>query len=266
MANLPFHKYQGAGNDFILIDNRQLLFAPDDDLVRLMCHRRFGIGADGLILLQNKKGYDFEMIYFNADGRKSTLCGNGGRCVAAFARQLGIVQNTTTFLATDGPHQAILHDDEWVDLQMGNVEQIEQGEDYFILNTGSPHYVVFVEDLRDINVKETGQAIRYSDRFRKEGINVDFVEIKKDGSLAVATYERGVEAETLSCGTGVTAAAIAAFFKKNNTGAAEIPIFTKGGQLKVRLERDKTGFQNIWLCGPATRVFNGEYPLPFPQN
>ncbi|HHM21915.1 MAG TPA: diaminopimelate epimerase, partial [Bacteroidetes bacterium] len=177
MANLPFHKYQGAGNDFILIDNRQLLFAPDDDLVRLMCHRRFGIGADGLILLQNKKGYDFEMIYFNADGRKSTLCGNGGRCVAAFARQLGIVQNTTTFLATDGPHQAILHDDEWVDLQMGNVEQIEQGEDYFILNTGSPHYVVFVEDLRDINVKETGQAIRYSDRFRKEGINVDFVEI-----------------------------------------------------------------------------------------
>lgn len=260
MEKIPFYKYEGTGNDFVLIDQRQnhYLARQDTSLIERICDRRFGIGADGLILLQSTEGYDFEMVYFNSDGRESTMCGNGGRCIAAFANYLGVVGQHCRFIAIDGPHEASILNN-WVELKMSDVPQVEIGDGSFILNTGSPHYVVFVEDLSDMNIVESGQVIRYSDRFRKEGINVNFVE-KTTAGIEVATYERGVEDETLSCGTGVTAAAISYALANPSQLVFEVPIITKGGQLKVRFEKKADdGFQNIWLCGPARQVFSGEY-------
>lgn len=259
---IPFFKYQGTGNDFVMVDQREKTYLNKKDtaLINKICDRRFGVGADGLILLENCKGYDFRMIYFNADGRESSMCGNGGRCIAAFANHLGIVKSKCHFLAIDGSHDAIIKKDDWVELKMSDVKNIEIGEDYFLMDTGSPHYVVFVEDIDDINVFENGQAIRYSNRFKKEGVNVNFVERTKE-NLIVATYERGVEGETLSCGTGVTAAAIANFLKKSNGRKKQnTPIKSKGGDLVVRFEPGrKNAASNIWLCGKAERVFNGTF-------
>ncbi len=259
MQMIPFTKYQGTGNDFILIDNRRTVYLTRSDTERIeqMCDRRFGIGADGLILLQDVPGHDFEMVYFNADGRESTMCGNGGRCIAAFAKQLGIIGNTCLFLAIDGPHSALVRQDGIVELKMSDVSGAEVGEGRFILNTGSPHCVVFVEEVGKVNVVESGRAIRYGDRFRQKGINVNFVEQAPNG-ISVATYERGVEDETLSCGTGVTAAALswALFHEKKEPG--ELPVRTKGGNLTVRYRPDGLGgFTDVWLCGPAVRVFEG---------
>jgi diaminopimelate epimerase len=280
IVKIPFFKYQGTGNDFVMIDQRQHQFLKKSDveIINHLCDRRFGIGADGLILLENpkngvytegspsplkKEDFDFQMIYFNADGRESSMCGNGGRCLVAFANYLQVFDNQCVFNAIDGLHDAKVRTDGWVELKMIDVNTIEFGKDYFLLNTGSPHFVVFVEDLTDINVYENGREIRYSERFYTEGVNVNFVEIKKDGSLEVATYERGVEAETFSCGTGVTAAAIA--FALKNTPVFEkkqalsVPILTKGGNLEVRLQRySEFGFQDLWLCGPAVQAFQGE--------
>jgi diaminopimelate epimerase len=269
---IPFYKYQGTGNDFVMIDQRttQYLTRKDTQIINHLCDRRFGIGADGLILLQNaqntegpphaeksEKPYDFEMVYFNADGSESTMCGNGGRCLVAFAQFLKVFDTECVFKAIDGAHDAKINADGWVELKMIDVKNIEVGSDYFLMNTGSPHYVVFAEDLTDINVYENGRAIRYSDRFAKEGVNVNFVEIRKDGSIEVATYERGVEDETFSCGTGVTAAAIS-YFLKNGT-SNQVPIKTKGGDLAVRFRKNTEGvFENVWLCGPATQVYKGE--------
>ncbi len=258
---ISFYKYQGTGNDFILIDNRDgnQFFKQNPNLVKQLCDRRFGIGADGLILLENQPGYDFKMVYFNSDGNESSMCGNGGRCVSAFAAYLGIINEKCKFLAVDGEHESIVKaDEDWVELKMSDVSTIEKGEDYFVLNTGSPHYVIFVEDIDDINVVENGQAIRYSKRFRDEGINVNFVEAAKD-KLIVATYERGVEDETLSCGTGVTASAIAYSLRNPTRTNDEVSVETKGGSLLVRLESaNDNGFKNIWLCGKAELVFKGE--------
>ncbi len=263
--HLTFHKYQGTGNDFILIDQRrhQYLERTDEALIQYLCDRRFGIGADGLILLQHKKGYHFEMLYFNADGRPSSMCGNGGRCITAFARQLDIIQQSAHFLAIDGPHQALIKADGWVELKMADVQEVESGEDYYLLDTGSPHYVIMVEDIDDINVVENGQAIRYSRRFRKEGVNVNFVERQAGGSLLVATYERGVEDETLSCGTGVTAAALAYALETADKGLKQLRLRTKGGDLAVRFHKQADGsFADIWLAGPATHVFEGYINWP----
>ena len=259
---IPFFKYQGTGNDFVMVDQREkkYIHKKDTSLINKICDRRFGIGADGLILLENYKGYDFRMVYFNADGRESSMCGNGGRCIVAFANHLGIVKSKCHFLAIDGPHEALIKKDNWIELKMSDVKDIEIGEYYFLMNTGSPHYVVFVEDIDDINVFENGRAIRYSSRFKKEGVNVNFVERTKD-NIIVTTYERGVEDETLSCGTGVTAAAIANFLKNPNRRKKQnTPIKSKGGNLAVRFElnREKEA-SNIWLCGKAERVFNGKW-------
>lgn len=258
---LTFYKYQGTGNDFVLIDNRDLKIDAKNnrDLVKQLCDRQFGIGADGLILLQNRAGYDFEMVYFNSDGNESTMCGNGGRCITAFAALLGIIKSSGRFLAFDGPHEVKILNGNWVELKMSDVLEVEQGEDYYLLNTGSPHYVIFVEDIDDINIVENGQAIRYSERFREEGVNVNFVESTPD-SIIVATYERGVEDETFSCGTGVVASAIS--YTLRNPEVNKIAIQTKGGQLEVKLEKSSDGLiHNLWLCGPGTLVFQGSIEI-----
>lgn len=256
--NIQFYKYQGTGNDFVIIDHRKPFIDHENDkLIAKLCDRKFGVGADGLILLENKQGYDFEMVYFNADGRQSSMCGNGGRCIVAFAKFLGIIKEQASFLAIDGPHQATCKEDGRVELLMNDVAEIEDNNDHYVLDTGSPHYVTFLENQQSLDVYEKGKAIRYNNRFKENGINVNFVSLQGEGIL-VSTYERGVENETLSCGTGVTAAAIAHAIKTGVQSPTEIPIYSKGGQLSVKLSPGKPGFSNIWLCGPATLVFEGQ--------
>ncbi len=267
---MKFWKYQGAGNDFILLDQRQQvnITRTDHQRVAQLCDRRFGIGGDGLILLQNRAGYDFEMIYFNADGRESSLCGNGGRCMAAFARDLGLVEDYCRFLAIDGPHEAriTLPDDSaayWVELKMTDVPTLEeQDPDTYILNTGSPHYVHFVDAVDGLDMVREGRAVRYSERFRDQGINVNLVEPTSSG-LRIRTYERGVEDETLACGTGVTAAALAFARRSRHLGGpVETRVEARGGQLSVRFQVDQAGFREVWLCGPARQVFTGNLVNP----
>ena len=267
---MKFWKYQGAGNDFIMLDQRedQLISQADTELIEHLCDRRFGIGADGLILLQALSGYDFQMIYFNADGRESTMCGNGGRCVAAFAQHLGFISQKCRFMAIDGEHEAIispLHGVDgpgfWVELKMSDVKDIERQEDAFIMNTGSPHFVRFLDNLENVDVVAEGRAVRYSEPWKKEGINVNFIgQEEKSNQLQIRTYERGVEDETYACGTGVTAAAIASFLQSGSQAEdVEIKVQAKGGDLRVRFHVNENGtFSDIWLCGPAVGVFEGK--------
>jgi len=258
---IPFSKYHGTGNDFILIDQsvHNYIKLDQHELIQFICDRRFGIGGDGLIILKKKEGYDFEMVYYNADGYQSSMCGNGGRCIVAFAKKIGVISNKTSFLAIDGAHDATIDEDGIVSLKMIDVKEIQKREEHFEINTGSPHYVTFVEDVDDINVVENGQAIRYSKPFRKHGINVNFVE-KKDDKIVVLTYERGVEGETFSCGTGVTAAAIASCAKEDKEKNS-VNIQTRGGALNVRFNKTVEGYENIWLSGPATMVFEGQFDI-----
>lgn len=255
---LKFYKYHGAGNDFIIIDDRKSTFPKQDNsLIKKLCNRRFGIGADGLMLLQLTNGYDFKMIYFNADGNESTMCGNGGRCITHFANNIGLIKNKTNFLAVDGEHLAEIEGN-IINLQMIDVKEIEKIGNDFYLHTGSPHYVKFVDNSKDFNVYNEGKAIRNSPRFIKEGTNVNFIEQISENEIAIRTYERGVEDETLACGTGVTAAAIVFGLKKNINS---VKVKALGGELEVKFEKDNATFKNIWLKGPATMVFNGEIEL-----
>lgn len=257
---MEFFKYQGAGNDFIVLDDRQaqLQFSPAE--IAQLCHRRFGIGADGLMLLRAHPEYAFEMLYFNADGQPSSMCGNGGRCIAAFAHALGILDAEGTFLAVDGPHRVKMIATTWVELEMIPVKKVERGEDFFFLNTGSPHYVTYVPSLEDYPVVTAGRAIRYNERFAAVGTNVNFIEPLEVG-IRLATYERGVEDETLACGTGATAAALAHHLQQGQgAGSYELAIEAKGGELQVRYRATEGGFEDIWLCGPAVQVFKGQLP------
>lgn len=253
---IKFSKYQGAGNDFVVIDNRSGFFNRNDDkLVHSLCDRRFGIGADGLMLLQHNENFDFEMVYYNADGGEASMCGNGGRCIVAFARDLGIIHDKTVFLAVDGVHQAYIQDDQ-VDLSMIEISSIQRDGDAYVLNTGSPHYVIWADDLKNSNVYEAGFAIRNSATYQKEGINVNFVEQEGDGYF-VRTFERGVEDETLACGTGATAAAIAIALHHGLAGKQEIPIRVLGGQLYISFDKQGQRFTEVRLKGPAKLVFEG---------
>lgn len=256
-GKIKFSKYQGAGNDFVLIDNRNGSFARNNgDLIRTLCDRRFGIGADGLILLQDNENFDFEMVYYNADGGEASMCGNGGRCIVAFARDLGIIANKTVFLAVDGDHQAYI-DDNQVDLGMIEVSEVQRDGDAYIINTGSPHYITWADDLQNQNVYEMGSAIRNNDTYREAGINVNFVEQESNGYF-VRTFERGVEDETLACGTGATAAAMAIALNEGLEGELEIPIRVLGGQLYISFLKQGQNFTQVRLKGPAQFVFTGE--------
>lgn len=258
---ISFFKYQGTGNDFIMIDNRSRTLELTQEQIRFLCSRPFGIGADGLILLELEPGMDFKMVYFNSDGNPSSMCGNGGRCIVAFAAKLGIVSNKAGFLASDGIHEAQILGDGQISLKMIDVKQVEKGPDFYFLNTGSPHVVKFRNNLSSINVVEEGRSIRNNQRFLAEGTNVNFIEQDGDG-VFVRTYERGVEDETLSCGTGVTAADLVAALEGYSSSKNSCEIHTKGGRLKVNFERVlEQNFYNIWLTGPAEFVFKGEIEL-----
>ena len=257
---LKFHKYQGTGNDFLLVDDRDEKFDVSRlDVVQKICRRRFGVGSDGLILLREKKGFDFEMVFFNPDGSKS-LCGNGSRCVVAFANALGIIKEKARFLAIDGEHTAELKNG-IISLKMNDVKTVEKGEDYYFLNTGSPHYCAFVNEVEGFDVLSQGKRIRFSDRYKKEGTNVNFLERVED-AVFVRTYERGVENETFSCGTGVTASGLVAALKGVSTGKEVCDIQTLGGKLKVKYKMQSDGsFTDIYLEGQALFVFKGEIEI-----
>jgi diaminopimelate epimerase len=254
--NLTFYKYQGTGNDFVMIDNRQELFDKTNiELIAFLCDRRFGVGADGLILLENHDTFDFKMVYFNADGNESSMCGNGGRCITAFANFIGVINNEATFEAIDGLHKATINKG-LVSLQMKNVKVIEDHKTHVFLDTGSPHHVQMEAHLSHFDVKTIGRQIRFAAPYNKGGSNINFVSKISEEKFAVRTYERGVEDETLSCGTGVTAVALAMNYigetKKNH-----ITLQTEGGDLQVAFEKLDKGYENIWLIGPATQVFKG---------
>ena len=252
-----FYKYQGTGNDFVIIDNRQDIFDKEDTkLVAQLCDRRFGIGADGLILLENDATTDFKMVYYNSDGNQSTMCGNGGRCLVAFAKEIGVIKDKATFMAIDGIHHAEINSG-IVKLQMQNVPKVEDHQSHTFLDTGSPHHVEVRSSINDIDIQNEGSKIRYGPPYNEEGSNVNFVEKVDDNTFLVRTYERGVEGETFSCGTGVTAVGIA----MNYIGETEknlVKLKTKGGDLKVSFERTDDEFNDVWLIGPATMVYKGE--------
>ena len=255
--NVTFKKYQGTGNDFVMIDNRQLNFPKNDvKLIEKLCDRRFGIGADGLILLENDSETDFRMVYYNSDGNESSMCGNGGRCIVAFAKQLGVINNETTFIATDGLHHASILENGIVSLQMKNVDTIKIESDYVFMNTGSPHHVMMVDDLKNYDVKTNGAKIRYSDLYGKAGSNVNFVKQLSENHFALRTYERGVEDETLACGTGATAVGIA-MYELGKTKNPVVKIDVEGGKLEISFEKTGNHYENVFLKGPATFVFEG---------
>lgn len=255
---IEMYKYQGTGNDFVIIDNYN---SPVPSLttqqIKFICNRHFGIGADGLMILGKKDGYDFEMVYYNADGNQSTMCGNGGRCLVKFAHHRGIHKSVYKFVAIDGEHEAEIDIDGAVSLKMQNVHKVEYHLHHTIINTGSPHFVRFTENVKDVDVVATGHDIRYSHAFAEEGINVNFVESIDEDTIFMRTYERGVENETLSCGTGVTAAALLS--AHNDNGFNTVDVKTPGGRLTVEFDKiDDQHFENIWLCGPAEFVFKVE--------
>ena len=254
---IDFYKYQGTGNDFVMIDNREAIFPKDNvQLIAHLCDRRFGIGGDGLILLENDNNTDFKMVYYNSDGNQSSMCGNGGRCLVAFAKELKVIENTATFNAIDGLHHASVDEDGIVSLQMIDVLEIKKAADYTFLNTGSPHHVQLVEDLENYNVKENGAALRYGELYGKTGSNINFVKQINTDTFSLRTYERGVEDETLSCGTGATAVAIA-MNATRQTNASFINLNVEGGKLAVSFDKKDNEFTNVFLIGPAEFVFKG---------
>ncbi|GAB1858463.1 diaminopimelate epimerase [Flavobacteriaceae bacterium MHTCC 0001] len=251
-----FYKYQGTGNDFVMIDNRQQSFDKNNTkLVAQLCDRRFGIGADGLILLENHESYDFKMVYYNADGNESTMCGNGGRCLVAFAKQLGIITDKTIFEAIDGIHHASI-ENEMVRLHMQDVPTVLHNNEYVFLNTGSPHHVQFENAIDDFDIKTKGANIRYGELYGAAGSNINFVKKIDPVTFRLRTYERGVEDETLSCGTGATATAIAMHYI-GETESKHITINVEGGKLEVSFDVNDGSYTNVWLKGLAKYVFEG---------
>ncbi len=259
---IHFYKYQGAGNDFVLIDNRDHRYdsIKNKEKITFLCHRRFGIGADGVMMIENKDGFDFEMIYYNSDGNPGSMCGNGGRCIVSLAHKLGMVESTASFNASDGPHLAKIVQESYIELKMSDVTTIDLYDDHAELNTGSPHYIKRVSNIAHYPVYDEGRSIRYSASF-PNGINVNFISKAQDG-YDIRTYERGVEDETWACGTGATAAALAIVEEERIYDKQELKLRAKGGSLKVKFKRNQPGdFSDIWLCGEATYVYEGDFNL-----
>ena len=258
---MTFYKYQATGNDFIMVDNRQEFFPKNDTkTIRHLCHRRFGIGADGLILLESDNSADFRMIYFNSDGKEGSMCGNGGRCIVAFANYLEIAAGHCVFRAIDGIHQGRITN-KGVALQMQDVVQIHSKDRYSFLDTGSPHHVQLWQDWESLDVEKEGKRLRYG-LYGEKGSNINFVKPMESGRFQVRTYERGVESETYSCGTGVTAVALA-MYELGQLCEPSALMETQGGTLRVHFNKDENGFSDIWLEGPAEQVFKGSLVWTF---
>jgi len=260
---LAFYKYEGAGNDFIIIDGRDESLTLSNSIIKKLCDRKFGIGADGLMILRKHDDVDFRMIYYNSDGLEGSMCGNGGRCILAFAKKIGFSKSYFHFMAIDGLHEGEILEqkafESLIRLKMSDVNKFEKESGYYLIDTGSPHYIEFLNNLQSKDVYKDGKEIRNNDQFREKGINVNFIE-ESSGHLFVRTFERGVENETLSCGTGVTASALVFAFKQD-IKKGSIQIQTLGGKLKVSFEREGNTFKNVWLEGPATFVFKGEISI-----
>ena len=255
--NLTFYKYQGTGNDFVMLDNRTNIFPKENtDIISRICDRHFGIGADGIILIENDTKFDFKMIYFNADGSQ-TFCGNGARCAVAFAKRLCLINEKTTFLAFDGTHFAEIKND-IISLQMINVDEILVHENSVFMDTGTQHHVEMVDNLKKYPVFKNGKKIR--DSYKDPGSNVNFVQQLDDHTFSVRTYEKGVENETLACGTGVTAVAIA-MHKTNRTKSKIVSLPVEGGLLEVSFDEENGVYKNVFLKGPAEFVFKGDFYL-----
>lgn len=263
---IEFVKYHGAGNDFILIDNRQGIINLSEQNIQFICDRHFGIGGDGLMLLELSQGVDFVMKYYNSDGSSDMMCGNGGRCIVAFAHSLGLIKgDNTTFLAPDGKHSAEIksssNDEYIIKLSISDVSEIKFFEDGEYLNTGTSHFVKFCNNVDEVDIIPQGRAIRYDKRFDFAfGVNANFVQVVSENNLKIRTYERGVEDETLACGTGITAAAIA-YANKFNITTNHVNIKARGGDLRVHFQRQGDRFSQIYLEGPAKRVFKGEIEI-----
>jgi len=260
--NLPFYKYHGTGNDFILIDNRTHEYdvLKSQEMVRHWCHRRFGIGADGLMMLEQNSAADFDMIYYNSDGSIGSFCGNGGRCIVALAHLLGLVKDKALFNAADGPHHATIKAPDYIELEMNPVNSIDLDTNYAVLDTGSPHYIIKVSGLEEYPVIDQGRAIRYSDAF-PEGINVNFIE-KQGDQYHIRTYERGVEDETWACGTGAVAAALAIVELDHHFDQNQLVLQAKGGPLTIFFNRWNPGhYDQIRLCGDAVFVYQGQFSI-----
>ena len=255
---MPFVKYSGTGNDFVVFDDRELGFPENEvNLITSICDRHFGIGSDGLILIRNHRDYDFEMVFFNPDGSRS-LCGNGSRCAVHYARELGLVEDYGRFVTTDGAHEFKFRANDLVSISMHDVMDVSRLENHHFVHTGSPHLIVETDDVNAVQIEKEGRALRnHPDFIQSGGTNVNFVKRRPDGSVDVRTYERGVEAETLSCGTGVTAVALALGSK--DSGQNEISLHTKGGLLTVSYTNSEKGFTDIWLSGPVRKIFTGIY-------
>jgi diaminopimelate epimerase len=253
---VEFYKYHGTGNDFVLIDNRSLFFDKNNtELISKICSRHFGVGADGLILLENDNLYDFKMIYFNSDGKQTSMCGNGGRCIISFAKKLNIIDDKANFMAIDGIHEGIINNN-LIKIKMNTVSEIQNINTGFLLDTGSPHFVKFCDSIDNINVFDFGRELRNNKEISEDGVNINFTEVIDNSSIKVRTYERGVENETLSCGTGVIASALSAY-KKGLVDTNRIKINTLGGELFVSFEFNNI-YKNIWLEGPAIEVYKGQ--------
>lgn len=257
---ITFQKYQGAGNDFIIIDNRNHIFPTNStQLIKKLCNRKFGIGADGLILLEKSTEFDFKMIYFNSDGKESTMCGNGGRCIVAFGHQLNLFKTETTFEAIDGKHFATIKG-KIIELQMTDIKDIQYHQDHYFVNSGSPHHIILTTHINLCNVVSDGRKIRNGAPYHEEGANVNFVEKISENHFKIRTYERGVEDETLACGTGATAVAVAMYDAKMTNNNSLI-METLGGNLEVSFQKENNYYTNVFLKGPATFVFNGEIEI-----
>lgn len=263
IMEINFTKYHGTGNDFILVDNRSGKIKLSKEQIARLCHRQFGIGADGLITISDLPGFDFYMKYYNSDGGEGTMCGNGGRCLTAYAGARGVINKKARFSAIDGEHfseiLSVNGNEFYVSLKMTDVDKLQKFEDGYFVNTGSPHFVKFVRDIEKVDVYNDGKDLRWDKRFQPEGTNVNFVEIKED-FLIVRSFERGVENITLSCGTGVTASAlVASAILKDDQQFFDIK--TYGGDLKVRFARSINMFKDIWLEGAAIKVFEGQIEI-----
>ena len=257
---IKFQKYQGTGNDFIIINNNRLSFPnKNKDLIRCLCDRKFGIGSDGLILINPSEKTDFEMIYFNSDGNLGSMCGNGARCSVKFAKYHNLICDNTLFNAYDGNHNATINKD-LITLSMKSVDKIKTFNNDLFLDTGSPHYIRIVENIEDFDVYNEGKLIRNSSEFKDEGVNVNFVQIISENEFSVRTFERGVEDETLSCGTGVTAVALAMFHLKK-TNSKKLKIKTRGGELTVEFNNSENGYSEIYLTGSVKMIFSGEIEI-----